>query len=353
MKKIISILLALVLVCGGAAWAVNGLFDLEAGRDEGIVTVSVELSEEITGENATMLQGELYYDPAVLKPVSVDADAAYSFLTCVISERQDRVQFSYADENSRALTLPAGTVITAQFEALTDGDAELRLELDLQTADGSVVTDLTEYATVIYEKETEPSEPVCTEHDWDGLVCRNCGAVRENPFTDVPEDSFYFLPVLWAVDQGITNGATDTTFNPGGDLLRAQVVVMLWRAAGQPEPESRENPFGDVQESDFYYKAVLWAVEQGITNGTSDTTFGPMGVTNRAQVVTFLWRYLGKPEAQAQNPFADVVASSWYGNSVLWAVEQGITNGMSPTEFGVETNCNRAHMVTFLYRAMN
>ena len=347
MKKFLAILLVLTLVCGGAAYAIDGLFDLEAGRDENTVTVSVALNEDISAQNATMLQGELYYDPTVLEPVSVSSSDAYSFLNCVISERHPRVQFSFVDENSSALTLPAGTVITAEFYALSDLDAELRLEMDLQTADGTVVVDLTDYTTVIYE-----GDPICTDHDWDGLVCRNCGEVRENPFTDVPEDSFYFLPVLWAVDEGITNGASATTFNPGGDLLRAQVVTMLWRHAGSPVVEG-ENPFTDVKETDFYYQAVLWAVENGITNGTSATTFGPMGVTNRAQVVTFLWRYLGSPESTAANPFADVDASAWYGKSVLWAVENGITNGMSATEFGVNANCNRAHMVTFLYRAMN
>ena len=346
MKKFLAILLALTLVCGTAAWAAGSLFSMETDRDEGTVTVCVTLKEPVTAENATMLQGELYYDPAVLEPVSVTASDACGFLTCVISERQPRIQFNYVDSSSQPLSLSAGTVITAVFETLCDADAGLRLEMDIQTAEGTVVVDLTEYATVVYE-----GEPVCTEHDWEGLVCRNCGQSRENPFTDVPEDAFYFLPVLWAVDNGITNGATADTFNPGGDLLRAQVVVMLWRAAGQPEPVSTENPFTDVQETDFYYKAVLWAVESGITNGTSADTFGPMGVTNRAQVVTFLWRYLGQPESGGENPFTDVDAAAWYGTPVLWAVENGITNGMSSTEFGVTTNCNRAHMVTFLYRA--
>ena len=330
MKKILVTLLALALVCGSAVWALGSLFSMETSRNEHTVTASVVLNEEISAENATMLQGELYYAPEVLVPVSVEPAGEYDFLTCVISERQPRVQFNYVDADSRALTLPAGTVVTVEFEALADVDAELRLEMDLQTADGTLVADLTECATVIYE-----------------------GASRENPFTDVPEDSFYFQPVLWAVDEGITNGATANTFNPGGDLLRAQVVVMLWRAAGQPEPVSTDNPFADVDESDFYYKAVLWAVENGITNGTSDTTFGPVGITNRAQVVTFLWRYLHSPESGTENPFTDVDASAWYGKPVLWAVENGITNGMSVTEFGVNTNCNRAHMVTFLYRAMN
>ena len=345
MKKLLSILLALSILCG-SAFAVTGLFSLEGSRDDELVTVRITLNEEISAENATMLQGELYYNPEVLEPVSVTAGEGYDFLTCIISQRQPRVQFSHADENSLPLALASGTVITAEFEALTDADAELRLEMDLQTADGTGVVDLTDYTTVIYE-----GEPVCTDHDWDGLVCRICGQTRENPFTDVPENSFYFLPVLWAVDEGITNGATADTFNPGGDLLRAQVVTMLWRHAGSPVVDT-VNPFTDVKETDFYYMAVLWAVKNGITNGTSATTFGPMGITNRAQVVTFLWRYLDQPAAGTENPFADVDAASWYGKPVLWAVENGVTNGMTATEFGVNTNCNRAHMVTFLYRAM-
>ena len=347
MKKFLAILLALALVCGGAVWAADSLFTMETGRTESTVTVSVALNEEISDEGATMLQGELYYDPAVLEPVAVTASDAYDFLTCVISERHPRVQFSFADENSEALNLPAGTVITVEFHALADQDAELRLEMDLQTADGTVVVDLTDYTTVLYE-----GDPICTDHDWDGLVCRNCGAARENPFTDVKETDFYFLPVLWAVDEGVTSGATATTFNPGGDLLRAQVVTMLWRHAGSPVVEI-SNPFTDVKEGDWYYNAVLWAVSEGITNGTSSTTFGPAGVTNRAQVVTFLWRYLGSPDAFTENPFADVDDAAWYGMPIVWAVENGITNGISATEFGVNTNCNRAHMVTFLYQAMN
>ena len=347
MKRFLTILLALALVCGGAVWAANSLFTMETTRDEETVTATVALNEDISAQNATMLQGELYYDPAVLEPVAVTASDAYDFLTCVISERHPRVQFSFADENSEALNLPAGTVITVEFHALADQDAELRLEMDLQTADGTVVVDLTDYTTVIYE-----GDPICTDHDWDGLVCRNCGEARENPFTDVKETDFYFLPVLWAVDEGVTSGATATTFNPGGDLLRAQVVTMLWRHAGSPVVQI-DNPFTDVTEGDWYYNAVLWAVDNQITAGTTPTTFAPTGVTNRAQVVTFLWRYLGSPEADAANPFADVDASAWYGKPVLWAVENGITSGMSKHEFGVNTNCNRAHMVTFLYRAMN
>ena len=188
-------------------------------------------------------------------------------------------------------------------------------------------------------------------HAWKGTGCVNCDAKRENPFTDVPEDSFYIDPVLWAVEKGITTGATDTTFNPDGQCQRAVVVTFLWRAAGKPEPASNENPFKDVAETDFFYKAVLWAVEKGITNGMDDSHFGPYEKCNRAQVVTFLYRAMGNPAVtNTANPFSDVDAGAWYGPAVLWAVENGITNGMSAHQFGVTTICNRAQVVTFLYR---
>ena len=190
-------------------------------------------------------------------------------------------------------------------------------------------------------------------HEWKGTSCTRCDAKRNNPFSDVPEGSFFIDPVLWAVENGITTGATATTFNPNGECQRAAVVTFLWRAAGSPEPASTVNPFTDVKETDFFYKAVLWAVEKGVTNGISATQFGPMVLCNRAQVVTFLYRAMGNPEVTSTvNPFKDVNAADWYGPAVLWAVENGITNGMSATEFGVNTICNRAQVVTFLYRTL-
>ena len=188
-------------------------------------------------------------------------------------------------------------------------------------------------------------------HDWHGTGCSRCDEKRENPFTDVPEDSFYIDPVLWAVEKGITTGATETTFNPNGNCMRAHVVTFLWRAAGSPEPTSTNNPFVDVKETDFFYKAVLWAVENEITNGLTTTTFGPYAECNRAQVVTFLWRARSKPEPTAtEHPFTDVAEDQFYYNAMLWAVENGITNGLTETTFGPNATCNRAQVVTFLYR---
>ena len=173
-----------------------------------------------------------------------------------------------------------------------------------------------------------------------------------NPFTDVPKGSFYYDPVLWAARKGITTGATATTFNPNGDLLRAQFVTFLWRAAGSPEPVGTDNPFKDVKETDFFYKAVLWAVEKKITNGISEKEFGAHGVTNRAQAVTFLWRYMGEPKSPASDAFSDVHTGDWFAAPISWAVEKGVTNGMGDGTFGINGKCNRAHAVTFLYRAL-
>ena len=188
-------------------------------------------------------------------------------------------------------------------------------------------------------------------------TCLVCGETTGelpfvNPFLDVNEADFYYDSVMWAVKNGITNGLTDVSFGPTGELLRAQFVTFLWRAAGQPAPTSNENPFTDVVEGDYFYNAVLWAVEKGITNGVSDTEFGAYKVTNRAQAVTFLWRYLGQPNATANGNFSDVVAGEWYEAPINWAVGAGVTNGMGDGTFGINSNCNRAQAVTFLFRAV-
>jgi hypothetical protein len=189
-------------------------------------------------------------------------------------------------------------------------------------------------------------------HQWQGLECIRCGELRDNPFTDVAEGTFYHAPVLWAVREGITNGTTETTFGPNDQCMRAHVVTFLWRAAGSPEPLRTENPFVDVKESDFFYKAVLWAVENGITSGMDATHFGPDLNVTRAQVVTFLWAAEGKPEpTSTEDPFEDVAESDWFYKAVLWAVENGITNGMDATHFAPNDTCLREQVVTFLYAA--
>lgn len=174
-----------------------------------------------------------------------------------------------------------------------------------------------------------------------------------NPFVDVAEGTYYYDPVLWAVANGITSGVNATHFEPEGTCTRAHAVTFLWRAAGQPEPKTTQMPFKDVKAGSYYEKAVLWAVENKITNGTSTTTFSPDENCTRAQIVTFLWRSEGEPYASdSNNPFTDI-ASDYYMDAVFWAVKEGITNGTTPTTFSPNDRCTRAQIVTFIYRAMH
>lgn len=185
-------------------------------------------------------------------------------------------------------------------------------------------------------------------------VCGLIGAEQELPpvFTDVVCDAFYSRALDYCYDRSWVTGLTADTFGPKNACQRGQVVTFLWRAAGKPEPESADNPFVDVKEGSYYYKAVLWAAEQGITTGTDGTHFNPTGACSRAQVVTFLYRAFGEPEAaSAEHPFTDVKESGYYYEAMLWAVEEGITAGMTDTTFAPGTQCSRAQIVTFLYRA--
>ena len=174
---------------------------------------------------------------------------------------------------------------------------------------------------------------------------------HDNPFFDVNETQFFYAPVLWAGKNGITSGISATEFGPFTVCTRAQVVTFLWRYAGMPEPASTVNPFLDVTADSFYYKAVLWAVENGITSGVSDDQFGPNLPCNRAQVVTFLWRMMKQPTPDCtENPFTDVEQGGWYELPVLWALENGITVGASADTFNPLGECQRGHVVTFLHR---
>ena len=175
----------------------------------------------------------------------------------------------------------------------------------------------------------------------------------KNPFTDVPAGSYYEDAVIWAVDKGITTGTSATTFNPNGICTRAQAVTFLWRAAGSPAAKSSAMPFADVKAGSYYETAVLWAVENGITKGTSDTMFSPDATCTRAQIVAFLWRSEKSPAAGTANPFADVKSTAYYADAVLWAVKEDITKGTTSTTFSPDADCTRAQIVTFLYRAFN
>lgn len=174
----------------------------------------------------------------------------------------------------------------------------------------------------------------------------------ENPFTDVPSGAYYEDAVVWAVKKGITSGTSATTFDPDGSCTRAQAVTFLWRAAGSPEPKSAAMPFTDVPAGSYFEKAVLWAVENGITKGTSDTTFSPDASCTRAQIVTFLWRAGGSPAVSGNSAFSDVASDAYYAAAVAWAEKNGVTGGIGSGLFGSDNTCTRAQIVTFIYRSV-
>jgi len=176
--------------------------------------------------------------------------------------------------------------------------------------------------------------------------------VISNPFSDIPTGQWFTEPVIWAVNSRIADGQTDTAFAPEASCSRAQFITFLWRAAGMPEPTKAADAFADVDTDAYYAKAVAWAVENGITDGTSDTAFSPSAAVTRSQAVTFLYRYAGKPAATGAVAFPDVVAGEYYYEAVRWAVSQSITDGTSDTAFSPLVGCTRGQAVTFLYRAV-
>ena len=174
-------------------------------------------------------------------------------------------------------------------------------------------------------------------------------------FTDMPADDYWaHVPIDWAYFSGVTSGKTPTSFAPKASITRAEAVTFLWTLAGRPEPAAAENPFADVGADKYYYKPVLWAVEQGITSGKSETSFAPKAQCSRAEIMTFLWNAAGRPAPElAENPFTDVPEGKYYYDPILWAYEQHVTGGATATTFGPRNVCTRAQVVTFLYKAQD
>ena len=337
------------------------------------VTTTVELTAvnaegaEVDSHNGVQT---VTYDPSIMELVGVTVNGDYFSVNRQTEE--GKVTIGYVNMNG----IPAGeTTATLIFESASTESTTIQVEHKEVNADDKGFTETLEFELVhVCKYVAVVTEPTCTEggyttytcsgcgdsytdnstaalgHDWDGLSCTRCDATRENPFLDVLVDQFFFEPVLWAYENGITNGVAEYIFDPNGVTNRAQMVTFLWRAMGCPEPTITENPFVDVSE-DYAYKAILWAYENGITTGVDATHFAPNALCSRSQIVTFLWRTLGKPEASAEsNPFADVTEADFYYESVLWAYGEGITTGVDEENFAPFADCSRAEAVTFLYR---
>lgn len=194
-----------------------------------------------------------------------------------------------------------------------------------------------------------------TKPDWKPDWKPNVPVEPEKPearqsFDDVFPDDYYYDAVKWSAENGITTGVAAYRFGPNQVCTRAQAVTFLWRAAGSPEPKSAKNPFSDVKETDYFYKAVLWALDEGITQGISDTTFGADEMCSRSHIVTFLWRAQHRPQPTASRSFADVTENDYFYDAVAWASEEKITTGTSNATFSPDAPCTRAQIVTFLYR---
>ena len=256
---------------------------------------------------------------------------------------------------------PAYTKITSAGKTLAD--ANLTTVGGTFSVPGSVAWELPDTTTVVanraYTWIFTPDDTTNYESISGEIVLYNfvdtpyfpaiIGDSSKFNFHDVSRFDYFYDAVKWAVDHDITSGTGRFTFSPNAACTRAQTVTFLWRAAGSPRPVSAVNPFTDVHYGDYFYQAVLWAVENGITVGTSATTFSPDATVTRAQVVTLLWRANGQPAAR-NSGFTDVSADAYYAKAVAWAVENGITTGTGFGIFSPDAACTRAQIVTFLYR---
>lgn len=218
-------------------------------------------------------------------------------------------------------------------------------------------TDYTEALGHRYDGGVITNEPTLTAMGRILYTCTGCGDTYQemipkltNPFEDINKQAYYFTPVIWAVNSGITSGVDETHFAPDLLCTRAQAVTFLWRSSGMPEPKKNSNPFRDVPRGSYYENAVLWAFESGITDGTDSSHFSPNAPCSRAQVVTFLHRSRGCPDPTVTTVFPDVKSGSYYHKAVLWAAQRAITVGMDGGSFCPDLDCTRAQVVTFLYR---
>ena len=350
----------------------TGPFSLPDGyEDEELNLYVAPIGELAAGESK---------DVDVLVPIPNDMISAYTFIYASVSVRREKT-IVYVDLTETRLT-PIGSSERVEFKlsrpvnfTLNNGEPislcvdetkALTVNMDLAEKLGGSGVAFTVADPGVARIENgrligaaEGSTAVYATHVGTGAVVSVpvtvAGRPPRNPFGDVPRERFYYEPVLWAYyhDPQIVAGTGETTFAPNACATRAQVVTILWRAAGEPSPESTDHPFLDVPDGKYYSDAVLWAVEQGITSGTTATTFSPGKACTRGEFVTFLYRFANRPGiGKAENPFEDVSEGSFYYEPVLWAVEQEITTGTSAATFSPRKTCTRGEIVTFLWRLL-
>ena len=282
-----------------------------------------------------------------------DGDSSYpGTYTLTLHAGEAAVPVTGVTLNKTSLTLAEGeqAALTASVQPSNATNAAVtwrssNTKVATVSSKGAVTAVAPGSATITVTTEDGNYTAKCT------VTVQDTTVPSQNPFWDVSSSAYYYDAVLWAVEEEITSGTSDTTFSPNASCTRAQAVTFLWRAAGSPVPDSRKNPFRDVSSNAYYYDAVLWAVENGITSGTSANTFSPNGTVTRAQTVTFLYRAAGSPAASGSS-FTDVPSNAYYAAAVRWAVSHNITSGTSSSTFSPNGFCTRGQIVTFLYRDM-
>ena len=329
----------------GHVWTVLGVCD-----DGSIVFLHSTPSDSKAGQGGGGVQ------LSALNPNSDDDKncEAYKLVTKYMtkyypewSERYDAVLRSYDSYAAPATGSPFKETWSGNFSWNLDGTG-------LTDPDGYADMSAAEILADLFgDAETQPSTPVIPSQP-STPVRPSQPSQPEQPsqkgFNDVKPGDYFYDAVNWAVEKGITTGTSATTFSPNASCTRAQIVTFLWRASGSPEPKTASNPFTDVAANAYYCKAVLWAVENGITTGTSATTFSPDAPCTRAQGVTFLWRANGSKAASAAASFTDVASDAYYAPAVAWAAEQNVTSGVGNGLFSFDTICTRAQIVSMLYR---
>ena len=338
-----------------AQWTVNQYtitYDLAGGTAEGnpdtytIETVAFTLknptksSYTFTGWSGTGLDGEK--NMTVTIPTGSTGNRTYT-----AHWRYNGSGHSYSYYTIKATAGAGGSISPSGNVSVREGrDQTFTITPDKGYAVANVKIDGKSIGAV----KSYTFENVSRTHTIEVIFMKANGNPQTGVFVDVATGSYYEDAVDWAVENGITKGTDDTHFSPDGICTRAQAVTFLWRTAGSPASKTSTMPFTDVPVGSYYYDAVLWAVENGITKGTSDTTFSPNMTCSRAQIVTFLWRSEKSPAAGTANPFADVKSTAYYADAVLWAVKENITKGTTNTTFSPDADCTRAQIVTFLWR---
>lgn len=293
------------------------------GANGGNTTNTVSIAADFT-VNAPATSSGVWYDPPASYSITIPATAHGTVTVSPTSASRGTV-----------VTLTAVPEDGYVLDTLTVTDQDGK-ELELTGEDGGRYTFLMPASKVTMKAVFKAAEPAKPAHS----------------FTDIPSGAYYEDAVNWAVSAGITSGTGGGAFSPDAPCTRGQIVTFLWRAAGSPAPAGGANPFTDADAGSYYYDAMLWAAERGITSGTGADTFSPDDTCTRAQAMTFLWRAQGSPAAGTSNSFTDVASDTYYANAALWAAESGVTSGTGAAAFSPGSDCTRAQTVTFLYRCL-